>query len=76
SKVVKSNYGYHIFKLEKRAEPRSFDQVKEEIQEKLLRTKNQTLIDQFNQRALNEAQVNIYKDRLGFTYSGNLKRDA
>ena len=76
SKVVKSNYGFHIFKLEKRAEPRGFDQVKEEIQEKLLRTKNQTLIDQFNQRALNEAQVNIYKDRLGFTYSGNLKTGA
>ena len=76
SKVVKSNYGFHIFKLEKRAEPRGFEQVKEEIQEKLLRTKNQSLIDQFNQRALNEAQVNIYKDRLGFTYSGNLKTGA
>lgn len=76
SKVIKSNYGFHIFKLEKRAEPRTFDQVKEEIHEKLLRAKNQSLIDQFNQRSLSEAQIRIYQDRLGFNYIGNLKTGA
>jgi parvulin-like peptidyl-prolyl isomerase len=76
SKVIKSNHGFHIFKLEKRAEPRTFEQVKEEIQEKLLRAKNQALIDQFNRRAMNEAQIKIYRDRLGFNYTGNLQTDA
>ena len=75
-KVVKSNYGFHIFKLEKRAEPLNFEQVKDEIHEKLLRTKNQTLIDQFNQRAMSEAQIKIYPNSLGFAYSGNLKVGA
>jgi peptidyl-prolyl cis-trans isomerase C len=76
SNVVKSNYGYHIFKLEKRAEPLTLEQVKEDIKKELLRTKNQSLIEQFNQRALSAAQLKIYHDRLGFTYTGNLKPGA
>jgi peptidyl-prolyl cis-trans isomerase C len=76
SNVVKSNYGYHIFKLEKRAEPLSLEQVSEDIKKELLRTKNQALIEQFNQRALAAAKLKIYHDRLGFNYNGNLKPDA
>ena len=76
SNVVKSNYGYHIFKLEKRAEPLTLEQVKEDIKKELLRTKNQALIEQFNQRALSAAKLKIYRDRLGFNYIGNLKPDA
>jgi parvulin-like peptidyl-prolyl isomerase len=73
SNVIKSNYGYHIFKLEKRAEPQTLEQVKEDIKRELLRTKNQSLIEQFNQRALAAAKLKIYHDRLGFNYFGNLK---
>lgn len=76
SNVVKSNHGYHLFKLEKRAEPLALEQVKEDIRKELLRTKNQALIDQFNERALAAAKLKIYHDRLGFSYSGGLKAGA
>lgn len=70
SNVVKSNYGYHIFKLEKRAEPLALDQVREDIKKELLRTKNQARINEFNQRAQATATLKIYHERLGFSYSG------
>lgn len=76
SNVIKSNYGYHIFKLEKRAEPLTLDQVKEDIKKELLRTKNQARINEFNQRALAAAKLRIYHDRLGFSYNGIHKAGA
>jgi parvulin-like peptidyl-prolyl isomerase len=72
SKVVRSNYGFHIFKLEQRAEPLPLDKVRKEIEDKLLSEKNQALIDEFNQRLLAGAKVNIHRDRLGFNYVGSL----
>jgi parvulin-like peptidyl-prolyl isomerase len=72
SKVVRSNYGFHIFKLEQRAEPLPLDKVRKEIEDKLLSEKNQALIDEFNQRLLSGAKVNIHRDRLGFNYVGSL----
>src|SRR5262245_43295704 len=72
SKVIKSNYGFHIFKLEKRAEPLPLEQVSKEIEAKLLSEKNQTLINEFNKRALESAKITIYHDRLGFTYLRNI----
>jgi parvulin-like peptidyl-prolyl isomerase len=74
SGVVKSNYGFHIFKLEERDAPLPLEKVRQEIQEDLLRGKNQALIDSFNERALAGAQIKVYHDRLGFTYLGNLKQ--
>ncbi len=73
SKVVRSSYGFHIFKLERRGEPMPLDQVRKEIEDKLLSEKNQTLIDQYNQRLLGAARINIYRDKLGFNYIGNLR---
>ncbi|MCI0339382.1 MAG: peptidyl-prolyl cis-trans isomerase [Acidobacteria bacterium] len=72
SRVVKSSYGFHIFKLEQRAEPLPLEKVRKEIEDKLLEAKNQALIDEFNKRALAGARINIYRDRLGFKYIGNL----
>ncbi|MCI0524307.1 MAG: peptidyl-prolyl cis-trans isomerase [Acidobacteria bacterium] len=72
SKVVRSNYGFHIFKLEQRAEPLPLDKVRKEIEDKLLSEKNQALIDEFNKRLLADAKVNIHRDRLGFNYVGSL----
>jgi peptidyl-prolyl cis-trans isomerase C/foldase protein PrsA len=74
SGVVKSNYGFHIFKLEKRAEVLPPEKVRQQIEEDLLKRKNQALIDAFNERALAAAQIKIYRDRLGFNYVGNLKQ--
>ncbi len=72
SKVVQSNYGFHIFKLERRAEPLPLDKVQKEIEGKLLSERNQGLIDQFNQRVVNSAKINIFRDKLGFKYVGSL----
>jgi len=73
SKVVRSNYGFHIFRLEARAEPLPLDKVRSQIEEEILRTKNQALIDAYNERAISSARIRIYFDRLGFNYNGNLK---
>jgi peptidyl-prolyl cis-trans isomerase C len=72
SRVIKSNYGFHIFKLEKRAEPLPLEKVRREIEAKILSEKNQTLINQFNKRVLESAKITIYHDRLGFTYLRNI----
>lgn len=72
SPVVQSNYGFHLFKLERRAEPLPIEKVQKEIEDKLLSEKNQALIDQFNKRALEAAKINIYREKLGFKYVGSL----
>jgi peptidyl-prolyl cis-trans isomerase C/foldase protein PrsA len=72
SRVVQSNYGYHIFKLERRSEPVPLDKARKEIEDKLQSEKNQTLIDNFNKRLLAGAQIKIYRDRIGFNYLGGL----
>src|SRR5215468_4718571 len=71
SKVVKSNYGFHIFKLEQRAEPRTLDKARNEIEETLLEEKKQAVIDEFNKRAIAEAKIKIHRDKLGFNYVSN-----
>lgn len=70
SAVVKSSYGFHIFKLEQRAEPLPLEKVRKEIEDKLLSVKNQTLIDEYNRRALGSAKIVVHRDRLGFNYTG------
>lgn len=72
SKVIKSSYGYHIFKLEQRAEPQPLEKVRREIEDRLLSEKNQVLIDGFNKNVLAGAKIRIYRDRLGFNYVGSL----
>ena len=74
SRVVQSSYGFHIFRLEKRAEPLPFDKLKRQIEDELLRRQNQDRIDAFNERALASARIKVYYDRLGFNYAGNLKQ--
>lgn len=72
SRVVRSNYGYHIFKLEARAEPLPLEKVREQIEEDLLSRKNQALIDAYNERAAAGARIRVYRERLGFNYTGLL----
>lgn len=72
SRVVRSNYGFHIFKLEQRGEAQPLDKVRKEIEDKLLSLKNQALIEEFNKRALAGAKIKILRERLGFNYTGSL----
>jgi parvulin-like peptidyl-prolyl isomerase len=76
SKVVHSNYGYHIFKLEARAEPLSLEKVRGQIEEDLLSRKNQALIDAYNERTLAATRIRVYRERLGFNYTGQLSAMA
>jgi parvulin-like peptidyl-prolyl isomerase len=69
---VRSSYGFHIFKLERRAEPLPLDKARKEIEDKLLSEKNQALIEDLSKRLLAGARINIYRDRLGFNYVGSL----
>ncbi len=71
SRVVKSNYGFHIFKLERRAEPVPLEKARKEIEDKLLSDKNQALIEDLTKRLLADAKIKIYRDRLGFNYVGS-----
>ncbi len=71
SKVIKSNYGFHIFKLEQRGESQPLEKVRKDIEEKLLSQKNQALIEEFNKRALAGSKIKIFRDRLGFNYTGS-----
>ena len=70
SRVVKSNFGYHIFKLEQRAEPLPLERVQREIEARLLSEKKQSLIDAFNRQLLETAKIKIFADQLGFSYRG------
>jgi peptidyl-prolyl cis-trans isomerase C len=74
SEVVKSNFGYHIFRLEKRTEPQPFEKISRQVEEDLISSKNQKLIEAYNGRALANARIKVYYDRLGFNYSGGLKQ--
>lgn len=74
SRVVQSSYGFHIFRLEKKAEPLPFEKLKKQLEDELLSRKNQDLIDGYTERLLSSAQIRIYYDRLGFDYVGNLKQ--
>lgn len=72
SKVVKSNYGFHIFKLERRAESMPLGMARKEIEDKLLSNKTQGLIEDLTKRLVVAAKINIHRDRLGFNYVGGL----
>lgn len=70
SRVVKSNYGFHIFKLEQRATPLPLDKVKKEIEDTLMSQKRQTVIDEYNKRAVTGAKIKVMRQNLGFNYTG------
>jgi parvulin-like peptidyl-prolyl isomerase len=73
---VKSNHGYHIFRLERRVEPQTFEKVSKQVEEDLISRNNQQLIDAYNGRALAKARIKVYYDRLGFSYNGSLKQHS
>lgn len=74
SEVVKSGYGFHVFRMEKRTEPQPFEKIAKQVEDDLISNKNQQLIDAYNERALANAQIKVYYDRLGFNYNGSLKQ--
>ena len=73
STVVKSNFGYHIFQMVKKQEPQPFEKIQKRVEEDLLRSKNQDLIDAYRNEALAQAKIKVYADKLGFNYTGKWK---
>ncbi len=66
SPIVKSPYGFHIFKLEamKRRKTLLFKQVKGLIIEKLQEKKQKECLERRLSEARNKAQIEIYRDKL------------
>ncbi len=73
STVVKSNFGYHIFQMVKKEEPQPFEKIQKQVEEDLLRSKNQSVIDSYRNQALAQARIKVYGDKLGFSYTGKWK---
>jgi parvulin-like peptidyl-prolyl isomerase len=83
SPVIHSNYGYHIFKLERRVQPvpieerrSQLDDRRDTLAEELISRKNQQAIDTAVEALLAKAAIHIEPSALGFTYSGKLGHNS
>jgi len=72
SKIVRTKYGYHTFLVEERigAHQQKLYEVRDQIQEKLLATRQREIIEKKLAALEVQIPVNIYRDRLGFNYVG------
>ncbi|MBX7220877.1 MAG: peptidylprolyl isomerase [Blastocatellia bacterium] len=74
SKVLHTSFGYHIFKLERMAEPLPFESVRDDIQDKVTQARQQESVEKETKRVVSEAKVEIREAVLGFPYEGKFKR--
>jgi peptidyl-prolyl cis-trans isomerase C len=72
SKIVRTKYGYHTFLVEERvaAHQQKLYEVRDQIQEKLLATRQRDMIEKKLAALEVQIPVSIYRDRLGFNYVG------
>lgn len=75
SKPIKTGYGFHIFKLERFAQPLTYDQAREEIMDEIVQTRQQVLVAEEAKKLYTAAQVELFPDALGFGYEGAFKRN-
>lgn len=82
SAVVESTYGFHVFKLEHRAQPRSpderrsqYDERRSQLAEELTTRKNQQAVDEEIARLTASARIQIIDSSLGFTYEGQFRHN-
>jgi parvulin-like peptidyl-prolyl isomerase len=70
SKVIKSHYGYHIFKVEEKAEAkvRDFDEVKDEIAHKIRKEKSDQIYYEWLSGLRARARIRINKQLLEYTH--------
>jgi foldase protein PrsA len=73
STVVKSNFGHHIFQMVKKQEPQLFEKIRKQVEEDLLRSKNQSVIDAYLNQTMTHAKIKVHSDKLGFNYTGKWK---
>lgn len=78
SPVVESNFGFHIFKLERRIQPHSegrraaLDERQKLLIEEFLARRNQQAVEDALNKLVSEADIKINRSALGFTYTGGL----
>jgi parvulin-like peptidyl-prolyl isomerase len=72
SKVVRTQYGYHIFLVEEKimAHQQRLQEVKEQIRDRLLREQERRAIDKELAALRDRIQVKINQDKLDFRYVG------
>ena len=72
SKVVRTQYGYHIFLVEEKimAHQQRLPEVKQQIRERLLREQERKAIDKELAALIDRIQVKINQDKLDFKYVG------
>jgi parvulin-like peptidyl-prolyl isomerase len=82
SPVIRSSFGYHILKLERRVEPipidarrSQLDERRAQLAEELVARKNQEIVDQTLARLTASAAIEINDAALGFTYTGALRHN-
>jgi parvulin-like peptidyl-prolyl isomerase len=70
SKVIKSHYGYHIFKVEEKVEAkvRDFDEVKDEIAQKIRKEKSDQIYYEWLSGLRARARIRINKQLLEYTH--------
>jgi parvulin-like peptidyl-prolyl isomerase len=82
SAVIRSSFGYHIFKLERRIQPNAFQERRSrlndghgQLAEELIARKNQEVVDQWLGQMMSSAKIRIDGSALGFTYVGRLRHN-
>ncbi|HMG33274.1 MAG TPA: peptidylprolyl isomerase [Blastocatellia bacterium] len=82
SGVVESGYGFHIFKLEKKVQPRApderrsrLDDRRRQLADELIEQRNQQAVDRAVETLMSSAKIKINDSALGFTYGGALRHN-
>lgn len=70
SRIVETGYGFHIFRLERRATSPTQDGQRDRVAEEVLASKNERLVRANGQRLLEGASVSVNRDVLPFEYKG------
>jgi parvulin-like peptidyl-prolyl isomerase len=81
--VIQSNFGFHLFQLDRRIQPRpeeerrpQYDEISAQLAEELTARKNQKAVDEAVDRLIAGAKIKIYDaSNLGFTYTGRLRQN-
>jgi parvulin-like peptidyl-prolyl isomerase len=74
STIVTTEYGFNIFKLEKRAEPLTLEEAQDQIKQELTASKSQALLEADSKRLQAKAKVKLYTNALDFSYTGDFGR--
>jgi len=66
SRVVKSPYGFHIFKVEHRIRPRTqtLDEVSEQIRQKIFQARQESFFNEWLGHLKDQAQITLYLENL------------